>query len=184
MKFQENKISPHSPSQTRPFLQFDEEILYIGSAKEIQGLQEFERYLALTDIGRMLVLQNCEVMSRRSSNSASLSSSLRSSFASAKNRVRSSSFTQKTYENINVESPQEKPHTPISTPNKEGKRSRAQSMGKTFLKIVKSDENVNLLDKAAHQIEKGEEELFTTTNTKTKSYMVIQNVKPINLECF
>ena len=54
-----NNIQPSSPVQTRQFLLENEDILYIGTAKESLNhstISNKRRWIALTDLGRLLVL--------------------------------------------------------------------------------------------------------------------------------
>ena len=60
---QKNSIQPSSPIQTRQFLLDNEEILYIGSATEKfnhLNLTDRTRWIALTDLGRLLIMHKHE----------------------------------------------------------------------------------------------------------------------------
>eukprot|EP00834_Sanchytrium_tribonematis_P005637 NODE_354_length_8925_cov_1.106050.p6 type:complete len:175 gc:universal NODE_354_length_8925_cov_1.106050:3212-3736(+) len=166
MRFQENQIAPSSPSQAKPFLNPKEEILYIGSAKEKIGINDRERVIALSDVGRFLIMQSEEA--KRHSNTSSICSSLRSSFASGGNRNRGSSMNHHQHE-VLVESPRprdKKRHRPRSTSSK------------PLIRLVKNHNDDYIME---HNIIKGESEGITESNTKKKSYMVIQNVLLIYL---
>ncbi len=52
-----NNFEPCSPSITRQFLTVNEQILFIGDAKEEKShLSDKQRWIALTDMGRLLIM--------------------------------------------------------------------------------------------------------------------------------
>ena len=52
------RIKPTSPIQTRAYLNPDEEVLFIGTAKEKINKFDKLRWIALTDQGRFLIFQS------------------------------------------------------------------------------------------------------------------------------
>ena len=75
------RITPISPEQTRPFLKEEEEILFIGNAREKLSNFERQRWIALTDQGRLLIFQGKENKELLSAKSKTLGRSLRNSFS-------------------------------------------------------------------------------------------------------
>eukprot|EP00835_Amoeboradix_gromovi_P006406 NODE_746_length_4600_cov_0.209287.p2 type:complete len:267 gc:universal NODE_746_length_4600_cov_0.209287:1369-2169(+) len=63
MRYKSSIITPESPEQAKKFLQTNEEIIYIGTAKESFGMIEKERWVSLTDNGRFLIMQSSRTRS-------------------------------------------------------------------------------------------------------------------------